>query len=368
MEQKSKEMTAQKRLAPAGALFALAGIALFAYFVWKAGPADIWANISNIGWGFAAILLLAGLRFAVRAFAWTLCFERPHRLSFREAFAAYLVGDTAGNVVPLGLVVSEPTKIAMVRERVPVLAAVSSLAVENIFYMLSVSLFLLSGAAALLVSFNLPKVLRWSSYGIVAGALVFMGFAALAVVRRWRVLSGAAGALASRGLRRESLARRRERLAAFEDRVYGFYGRAGSRVIPVLACEAAFHALGVAESYLTIWLISGSQPSLLSAFLLESINRVINVVFKFVPLRAGVDELGTGQLARILRFGETAGVTLAIVRKARTVFWMAVGVALLVRRGLSLRGVAEEARRAREEQQNAVGSLESEPRSLESGV
>ena len=42
----------------------------------------------------------------------------------------------------------------------------------------------------------------------------------------------------------------------------------------------------------------------------------------------------------------TAGVTLAVVRKARTIFWMAVGVLLLVARGLSLRTVAEEAERA----------------------
>ena len=48
----------------------------------------------------------------------------------------------------------------------------------------------------------------------------------------------------------------------------------------------------------------------------------------------------------MLTFGTTAGVTLAIVRKARMIFWMAVGVALLAARGLSLRSVAEEAERA----------------------
>ena len=53
------------------------------------------------------------------------------------------------------------------------LTADSAIAVENIFYMLSVALFILSGAAALLLSFRLPKVLRYSSYGIVAGATVW---------------------------------------------------------------------------------------------------------------------------------------------------------------------------------------------------
>src|SRR5687768_12396051 len=80
MGESVKARGASRRLAPAGALFALAGLGLFAYFVWRAGPAEIWSNISKIGWGFVAIILLAGLRFAVRAEAWTLCFEEPNRL------------------------------------------------------------------------------------------------------------------------------------------------------------------------------------------------------------------------------------------------------------------------------------------------
>jgi hypothetical protein len=348
MEEKVKAESASRRFAPAGAAFALAGLALFAYFVWSAGPGEIWSNISKIGWGFAVILLLAGLRFIVRAEAWTLCFEPPHRLGLLEALKAYLIGDAAGNVVPLGIVVSEPTKAALVSRGggLPFVASFSAIAVENIFYMLSVALFIFCGAAALLASFQLPKALRWSSYGIIAGALIFVALAAYALKREWRFMSAAVEWTAARGLGRRALERRRAKVAAFEDRIYGFYSHGRSRFLPIFLCEAAFHLLGVVEGYLTIMLISDAQPTLLSAFLFESVNRVITVVFKFVPLRAGIDELGTGHLARVLAFGMAAGVTLAIVRKARTVFWMAVGVVLLVARGLSLRGVAAEAERA----------------------
>lgn len=338
-----------RRFASAGAAFALLGLALFAYFVWRAGPGEIWSNVSKIGWGLAGILALGGLRFVVRALAWTLCFEPPHQLRFRAAFSAYLIGDSAGNVVPLGLVVSEPTKIALVRERVPLVAAVSAIAVENIFYMLSVALFISCGAAALLAAFPLSKALRLSSYGIIAGAFVVLALAAYALRRQWRFLSAALDRAASRGVGRGGHARRREKVAAFEDRLYGFYERRRARFLPIFLCEATFHLLGVAEAYLTIALISTVAPTLLSAFLFESVNRVITVVFKFVPLRAGVDEMGTGQLARLLSFGEAAGVTLAIVRKARTLFWMAVGVGFLAARGLSLREVAARAERAQGE-------------------
>ena len=348
MTERGKAGGGSRRLAPAGAAFALLGLALFAYFVWRTGPGEIWANVSKIGWGLAAILSLGGLRFVVRALAWMLCFEPPHRLRFRHAFAAYLIGDSAGNVVPLGIVVSEPTKVALVRERVPLVAALSAIAVENIFYMVSVALFISCGAAALLAEFPLPKALRLSSYGIIAGALVVLLLAAYALGRQWRFLTAALDRASARGFGQGAHARRREKVAAFEDRLYGFYERRRARFLPIILCEAAFHLLGVAEAYLTIALISPVAPTLLSAFLFESVNRVITVVFKFVPLRAGVDEMGTGQLARLLAFGEAAGVTLAVVRKARTLFWMAVGVALLAARGLSVRDVAAQAERAQE--------------------
>jgi len=331
------------RVSVAWILFAVAGLALFAYFVRKAGPAEIWANISRLGLGFFAVVLLGGMRFGVRAWAWTLCVERPHRLGWFEAFKAAIVGDTAGNVVPLGLVVSEPTKVAFVRERLPLEPALSSIAVENIFYMLSVALFMLSGAGMLLLSFPLPGVLRWSSVGVVTGGGLFLLFVFFALRRQWKFLSAAFDRAARRGLGRRGHERRRQRVASLEDRVYGFYERSRGRFLPILLLETSFHLLGVTEAYLTLSLISDIAPTPLQAFLFESVNRVVNVVFKFVPLRAGIDELGTGQLAKVLAFGTAAGVTLAVVRKARMVVWMAVGVALLVGRGLSLKQVAAEA-------------------------
>ena len=135
-------------------------------------------------------------------------------------------------------------------------------------------------------------------------------------------------------------------MRTIEDRIYGFYARNRSRFLPILLLEGCFHLSGVAEVYVTLYFISDVPPTLLTAFVLESVNRIINIVFKFVPMRMGVDEAGTGMLAKVLKLGTASGVTLAIIRKARVIFWTALGVALLVRRGLSLRAVAENAEEA----------------------
>lgn len=338
------------RFAPAGAVFAVGGLLLFVYYVWKAGPQSILSNISQLGVGFIVVLLISAVRPLVRAAAWTRCFEGGTRLRLRDALKAYIAGDALGSLTPFGMIVSEPAKAAFVRDRVPIVAGISALAVENLFYMLSVALFIFAGTAALLLSFPLNAKLRFASYATLAVVVVFIFVGYLMVRQRWRFLSGALGVLHARGIARRFVEARRERFHAIEERIYGFYERNRSRFLPILSLEACFHLAGVAEVYATLYFILPAPPAFgelaLAAFVLESVNRVINVIFKFVPMRVGVDEAGTALFTKVLKFGTTVGVTLAIVRKARVIVWTAIGVAILVRRGLSLRGMAREAREA----------------------
>jgi hypothetical protein len=337
------QKTATRKFVPLSIAFSLFGLLLFVFFIRKAGWREIVEGLRSLGWGFTLVLLLAGLRLAVRSICWMRCFEAPHRLKFREAFRAYLIGDAMGNLMPLGIVVSEPVKALMVRERAPLVACLSAVAIENIFYSLSVALFIFTGTAALLLSFPLPHALYLISLITLAAIFVIIAVAYLVLRRQWRLASFLLNKLSQRGLLTSYLEPRRERVSHFEEGIYGFYARNRSRFLPTLALEAVFHLLGVLEVYVTLFFISSTPVTFLAALILESVNRIINVVFKFVPLRVGVDEAGTGMLTKILQLGTTVGVTLAIIRKARVLFWTGVGVALLLYRGLSLRSVVKEA-------------------------
>ena len=93
-------------------------------FVWwiraRPGSARDLRRASRRSAGASSIVvLLGGLRFALRAIAWMLCLEPPHRLPFPDAFGAVVAGDALGNLMPLGPIVSEPTKAAFVRRRGP---------------------------------------------------------------------------------------------------------------------------------------------------------------------------------------------------------------------------------------------------------
>jgi hypothetical protein len=339
----TKRRARNRRLAPLGIIFALLGLLLFAYFIKKAGLTEIVAGIRRLGAGFALILAISSVRHLVRSLAWTRCFEPPYRLRFRDALAARLMGDALGNIIPLASVaVSEPSKAVFVKDRVPLIAGLSALAVENIFYSLSVALFILSGTTTLLLTFSLPKALRYATMGALATTLVILPLGYLVIRREWKFLSGALGRLSNRGIARKWMTKMTPRAETLEQRVYGFYKRNQSSFLIIFALELVFHLTGVAEIYTTLTYISPIAPTFLTAFILESVNRIINVAFKFVPLRTGVDEAGTGMLSKVLGFTTTIGVTLAIVRKARDIFWAAVGVALMFYKGFSLRRMGEE--------------------------
>ena len=116
----------------AGLVAAAAGVALFVYAVRRAGLAEILEGLRRVGVGFLLVLLCSAVREVARALAWTLCVERPHRLRFGQAFRARLTGEAIGNLTPLSLLASEPTKAYFVRHTVPLTSGLSSLAIDNV--------------------------------------------------------------------------------------------------------------------------------------------------------------------------------------------------------------------------------------------
>lgn len=334
-----------RKFARLGILFALLGLLLFAYFIRKAGVSEIFAGVSRLGMGFVIVLGISAIRQLARSLAWTQCFERPVSLRLRDAFAARVMGDALGNIIPLASVaVSEPSKALFVRDRVPLLSGLAALALENIFYSLSVTLFVFSGTTALLLEFSLPKPLRYAAIGALIATALIAPLGYLVIRKQWKFLSGTLSFVKNRGLAQARLEKAIPRALLLEERIYGFYDRNRSRLLPIFLLEMCFHFAGVAEIYTTLYFISDVvAPTLLTAFVLESVNRIINVAFKFVPFRTGVDEAGTGMLSKVLGFTTTIGVTLAIVRKARDICWTTVGIGLIVGRGLSLRRIRSEA-------------------------
>jgi hypothetical protein len=296
---------------------ALAGAALFAYAVERAGVSDIIEAIRRVGWGLILILALAGLRFLVRAECWRWCLPPGTPFPLRRAFAAFLAGDAVGNVTPLGLLASEPTKVLLTRHHLATREAVASLAVENLVYAASVLAMVGIGLIVLAANVAMPAASR-AALVAALGALIIGGGVALRAMRgTWDPGRGARP-------------RWRERLATVRDEAMRFSGGHPERLWRVFALDLVFHALAVVEVYVTLeWLMGDQSPTLVQAIVFEALNRVITAAFKFVPFRVGIDEASAGALAPVLSVNPAAGVALAVVRKVRNLSWAAIGLVLV---------------------------------------
>ncbi len=301
---------------------ALAGGLLFAYTLHAAGPALVVGQIRQIGLGFVAVLFLSGIRMAVRSQAWSLCVDSPARFTFRDALAAFITGDAVGNVTPLGPVASEGTKTILSRRNLPTADAVSSVVLENIFYSISVAVMVSVGTLAFLFGFRPTKGPLAVTIGVTVVALIAIGMV-------WWLLRSQPKLL-SRFLKHDAVINA-------EKAIFCFASAHRDRLARILVLEFGFHAAAVLEIYVLLWLLARSGRTLLLALILETVERVITIAFKFVPLRMGVDQAGSGLVAGMIGIGTATGVTIATVRTARNLCWAAVGLALLLKGGVSIR-------------------------------
>ncbi|MBK8809301.1 MAG: flippase-like domain-containing protein [Acidobacteria bacterium] len=313
------------------------GIALFGYFLYSVGFREVLDGIGRIGFGgFAVVILLYFGRIIVRGIAWTLTVHDPYRLTLRDTIPAVIIGEAMSSVIPLGIVVSGTSKAIAVRKKVPIVVGLSSVATENLFYSLATGLFIALGAFIFLRTFDLAGgwTITLDSLIVVISLLLLFGI--LMVVRQWHIASAVCDRIYDRGHLRGILEHGRLQVRLFENLIYGFYRRYPRRFVPIFLLQIVFHLFGVIEVVFLLWKL-GEVPSLLNSVLLESVSRLIAILFKLVPFTIGVDEASAELAVETLAIGAGIGVTLAIIRKGRVLFWAIVGAALIFKRGISFR-------------------------------
>ncbi len=324
------------RLKVIGILMTVGGIGLFAYFIYAVGFYEIYDGVIRFGVvGFAVILLVYFFRICVRAYAWKLSVNEPYSLGVRDTIPAVLIGEALSSTIPLGIVISGTSKAVAVRKHIPLVGGLSSVATENLFYSLVTGIFLILGAVILLSAFVINESLVATLAFLLASVSILLVLGILMVIRQWHFASEACEWIYRRGHLQKVLENGRLDVRLFENLIYNFYRRHPRRFMPICLLEAAYHLLGIAEGWYILNRLTNAHPSLLTAFLLESVSRFVTIVFKLIPFVIGVDEAGAQFIGRTVALGAGVGVTIAIIRKGRILFWTAVGLLLIIKRGIS---------------------------------
>jgi putative ABC transport system permease protein len=313
----------------------LLGLALLIYVINRVGLQPLFDALLRIGFGFFVILGLSGLRHVLRTIAMRAAVPPEHRrITFRQAFAARLGGEAISFLTFTGPLLGEATKVALLRKRVPLTYGVPALVVDNLLYNLSVVFFILSGACVMLLSYRLPTPVYTVLIIIASIAALGIIAAALAAKRRVMLLTWVIDRLGELRLSPKVILKRRHHVYHLELKVYDFYRHHPGAFFGMIACDLLAHATSVVEVYTALHML-GFHPQVSQAYIIESLTKVINFAFAFVPGTIGVYEGGTEViLQKGLGFTPAAGLALALVRKAAIVSWTSVGLLVLTSRTL----------------------------------
>jgi phosphatidylglycerophosphate synthase len=304
---------------------ALIGLLLLAHLVRRTGPAQLWEGIASVGWGLVPVIVLAGLAQAVRTWAWRLTLPDVRlRPSFGRMFGLRLASEAAGQVGVFGQVFGDTWRVAGLGADLPIAERITSVALDRALYTLSSTIVTFAGVVALAFVLPLPgKVALYAKvFGFVLVAIVSL--AVIAVRRRWPLISGLAAALAHIGRIRHWVESKREAIQSVEDRLLDFFHHSPGAFRMNLVLQMAGQVAAVLEVYLVLRLM-GHAVGFSSALAIEGLTKLVNVIGMINPGNAGTFEGGNMLFAKLVGVTGTAGLTLALIRRVRALFWTAVG-------------------------------------------
>jgi uncharacterized membrane protein YbhN (UPF0104 family) len=325
-----------------GGVSLLAGFALLALLVARIGIGVILADLRVFGANFLVLVLISGVRQFLRTLAWQNSIEEEHRnIRLWELLQIRLAADTLSGLTFAGVFLGETAKTLVVSRKMPMAHGLSSILIENFLYSLSIFLFILSGIVILVINFAVSEQLRMASQ-LAAVVLLFPFLVFFLIARqKWRVLGMLLDTFKRRGYRWPILLKREEKLRLLEENTLAFYSRSRGRFFLILILEILACLMGVIEAYLILSRTT-SHPSWSAAFVIESVYRIVNVVFAFIPLRLGVDEGGAGLTLQSLGYTLADGLSLAVIRKIRVLAWTVIGLLVIGRLTLAEKNQPED--------------------------
>ena len=304
---------------------ALLGLSLMGYLVFRSGPGAVWKQLQAVGWGFALVILLGGLSQLAKTCAWRKAFTCDiSGLSWSRSFVAQLISDAIGQFGVAGKMVGEGTRISLLRRAVPLSNALSASAIDGALHIFTAVLITVSGISATLLLAPLPGTWRVYAALLVAVLISAVILAAVSVRNRWQLAGHATRAIGRLPRLHTWVSGKQPIIDSAEDNLLSFRDEAPAAFWATLIFNLLWHVLAVLEVYIILRFM-GAKIAMGGAFIVEALTKVINLVGAFSPGNFGTYEGGSMLIAKMFGVTSTTGLTLALCRRARTVFWAGVG-------------------------------------------
>lgn len=307
-------------------LILVAGALVLGALIRRVGLTTILALVRQVGPAFGFIVLLYGIHVAFRA--WAL-----HRTlagtaaRFTDVLRIRLAAEAIEMLTFTGPVFAEPAKgFLLTRRGLQTSVAYGAAATEYLLYSLVSACLAVTALSILIARHQLGGALRGGAIAIIVGMSIFIAGCVFAAVTGIGLL-GPAIRTATRVLGQKRSQRLSAAVAPVEGFIVTFLHSRPLQLIQVVAIELAGHAVLAGEVWVMLEAL-GASRSLELALIAEGAVKFIGSVFAFVPGQLGAAEGSYVVVFRALGFPDAVGLTIALVRRLRSV--LVAGVCLAI--------------------------------------
>jgi lysylphosphatidylglycerol synthase-like protein len=211
---------------------------------------------------------------------------------------------------------------------VPMANSISSVTLDRGLYIVTSAIVSLAGMIAAVLLLSLSHT--WRVYALLSalGSAVLLTACGVAIGKRWPVFSGVARAIGRLGWIKTWLDGKQSVIEAAEKNLFDFFHKTPGVFWGSLVLNLASHATAILEVYILLFFM-GTRKSLMVALVVEALTKLINVVGTLNPGNVGTFEGGNMIVARLIHISGGAGLTIALCRRARILFWAAIGALCL---------------------------------------
>lgn len=306
-------------------LLPLAGVALFSYLIYSAGPRELWGGVVRFGFGLVLFLALEGVGDVMRAIATRYCFSPDgpkvplmNLLYVRCTAAAY------NFITPTSGFGGDVVKAMLLEKYVPRSEAARAVIVDKFTYGVAQFGMAFLGSAVILWWTPLDRGVKLTFWA--ASALMWGGFIGFLVFQRQGWLGGFLSRIVGVVAGRKAREWIETNLSELDGRLRSHYEQQGKALILSLFWHALAFTMGIAQAGLFLWYVFGVDDWA-KASAIWSLGSWFDCMIFMVPAGLGTQELTRALIfERAIGFTFSEGVAFSMVLRINQIFWTAVGL------------------------------------------
>jgi len=305
-------------------LMLIVGLAFVGYLVHRIGPAELWRELTNLGWGLLPLVCCEGIAEFFHTISWRYCLSGPHRsIPLMRLFRINMAGYAISYLTPTASVGGDVTKAGLLALSHKGPEAVSAVLVGKLSFAIAHLFFVVLGSILILPHIDLRPAIRVGLLS--ASLLVAAGIVAFLWIQKHGKLGAFVRWLVARNIGGKRLRNLAHQINSVDETLKVYFRERPWGLPLAVFWHLIGYAVGIFQTWFFLRLLVDDSPiprSIVAWFL----GMWFDLLSFAVPTNVGVFE-GTRTVAfSVVAYAPLFGMTYAVALRAAQLFWAAFGL------------------------------------------